>query len=734
MRVGLLVPSLALACSLADPLAAGEPAGSVPQWQQERQLAYLRFACARPLDPTQQSQVLIHLTCERRLDGFALAPGSVPDDAWDDRFARMLRLQDMSDLNALRFLSLVYAHSGHPALSPELWQRVDEALLSFKYWSSDPTPERVFDGAPVTDSMWYWSENHSLIFRTAEYLAGQRYAEETFAVTGLTGEEHRERARPQLLAWLDHRARWGFTEWHSDVYYALDLEPLLMLVEWAEDEEVSTRAAMLLDLLWLDVALHLHHGNSGGTHGRSYIKDKAAAELNDTFDGSKLLFDDTRTDWADPASQLAGLLSLSTAYALPWVIREIARDDAPMVDRERMNLPVDEHPPSAWDTPAPPPPYELTYTEADLPLWWSMNAFAAWPLLPLTFAVAGRDGLWDSQLADLAVLAELVDATKGPAGIMEDLHLLYRSLWTSLNARLLEEVHTTTYRTGATMLSSAQDYRKGSIGRQIHSWQATLDERAIVFTQQPRRLPLATGEPITPEFDWRAFDEPGPGYWTGEASLPRTGQIDNVAIVLYAPQYTPAPLFADYGYRDETHAYFPVAHFDEVVQHDGWTFGRRGDGYVALYSHNPTSWRLDRPAVYRNDGLPFDLVAAGDQNAWIVEVGDAAAWQDFATFRAAIAAAELSVVPVADRDGDGHGDAFDVTYASPSRGTITFGWHAPLTVDGAEVPLRHQQRIDNPFVRAPFDGRRYEIARGGDRLRLDFTTGERSATPPPAGR
>jgi hypothetical protein len=405
-----------------------------------------------------------------------------------------------------------------------------------------------------------------------------------------------------------------------------------------------------------------------------------------------------------------------------------------MVDRERMNLPVDERPPPAWDAPVSPPPDGLTYGEADLPLWWSMNAFAAWPLLPLTFAVAGRDGLWGSQLGDLGLLTELVDAAQGPADIMKELHPHYRSLWILLNARLLEEVHTTTHRTAATMLSSAQDHRKGAIGRQVHAWQATLDERAIVFTQQPGRLPLAAGEPIPDVFDWREFDEPGPGYWTGEASLPRIGQIDNVAIVLYAPQYTPEPeLFPNYRYRAETHAYFPVAHFDEVVRQDGWTFGRRGDGFVALYSHNPTRWRTDQPEVFQNGGLPFDLVAAGEQNAWIVEVGDAATWRDFAAFRAAIAAAGPSIVAVADRDGDGHDDAFDVTYASPSRGVITFGWHAPLTVDGVEVPIRHEDRFDNPFVRAPFGARRYEVARGDERLILDFTTGERVVTPPPAG-
>jgi hypothetical protein len=730
MRRSPVIPvALVFACSPTSPFEDSE--GPVPAWQRERQLEYLRFACAEPLDPAKQSQVLIHLTCSERLDGFAMA--AVPDDAWDPIFDKLHRLRDTSDFNVLRFLSLVYAFPEHPAISDGLRARVDEALLAFKYWTTDPTPERVIDGEQVVDAMWYWTENHSLIFRTAEYLAGQRHADRVFAVTGLTGAQHRERARVELLKWFDQRARWGFTEWHSDVYYDLDLQPLLMLVEWADDEELRTRAAMLLDLFWLDIALHLHRGNSGATHGRSYIKDKAAAELNDTFDGSKLMFDDTTAPWADATSHLAGLLSLTTTYGLPWVIREVARDDAPMVDRERMNLPLDERPQPAWDTPLAEPPYALSRTETDLPLWWSMNAFASWPLFPLTFEVAGRDGLWDSQLEDLAVLTELIDTTQEPAAIMEDLHPIYGAFWYVFNAGLLKEVSTTTHRTAATMLSSVQDYRKGLVSDTVHPWQATLDERAVVFTQQPNLLPVADGEPIPADFEWRVVDEPGPGYWTGQASLPRVGQVDNVAVVLYAPQYVPAPFGLDrYQWRDETHAYFPQAHFDEVAQDGGWTFGRKGDGFVALYSHNPTTWRSGQPEVYQNAGRPFDLVAAGEQNAWIVEVGDAGTWADFAAFRAAVAAAEISVTPVADQDDDGYDDAFDVTYASPSRGTITFGWHAPLTADGAEVPLRHEDRIDNPYVKAPFDARRYEVVLGEHRLLLDFAAAERTATPAPA--
>jgi len=164
-----------------------------------------------------------------------------------------------------------------------LWLNAEQAVLDFKYWYTDDTPIRTVNGEQVVDQMWYWSENHILLFRVNEYLAGQLFPDRTFTVTGLTGAQHRARAEAEILAWIEHRARWGFTEWHSDVYYQKDLTPLLTLVEWCEDEYIAHRAAMLLDLLFLDVALHLHKGNFGATHGRSYVKDKASATTQDNF-------------------------------------------------------------------------------------------------------------------------------------------------------------------------------------------------------------------------------------------------------------------------------------------------------------------------------------------------------------------------------------------------------------------------------------------------------------------
>jgi len=283
------------------------------------------------------------------------------------------------------------------------------------------------------------------------------------------------------------------------------------------------------------------------------------------------------------------------------------------------------------------------------------------------------------------------------------------------------------------MLSSVQDYRKGSNAMQVHAWQATLSEAAVVFTQHPGALPLVEGEPVPATWDWQSSDEHGAGYWTGDSSLPRIGQHRDLAVILYAPQFEAKPLgLSQFDYRDETHAYFPHAHFDAVVQEGKWTFGRKGASYVGLWSFQPTHWRTGQPEVFENAGLPFDLVADGARNAWVVQVGDAGEWGSFESFTTALAASAIAAEPVPDADADGFDDGYAVTWEAPRRGTVTFGWHDPLVVAGQEVPLRWDGRFDNPFVAARFDEARYDVQADGHRLYLDFATGARLATAAPA--
>ncbi len=382
------------------------------------------------------------------------------------------------------------------------------------------------------------------------------------------------------------------------------------------------------------------------------------------------------------------------------MIRAIAKDDDQIVDQEHMNVPLDAAEPVTKD---PTPPFGISYDDPDnVAFWWERGAQTAWQTVELTIRTLDKYDLWDSEFfSSFKALRDAIGTNYDAA------RSLAQSLQAVLGFGLLTEVHTYTYRTRDVMLSTAQDYRPGVFGEQYHAWQATLDGQALVFTTHPKAEPEKNTQ-------WPDSD----GYWTGTGSMPRSAQHGAVSINIYNPAYMPTgPPFDSFSYVDYTHAYFPRERFDEVDRQGNWTFGKKGDGYLALWSQRKPEWRTAGPGVFTH-GLtqPFDLVARGGaDNIWIAEVGDAAKWKTFDAFRDAMTNATPKV-------GPNH----SVEYNSPTEGKITFGSTQPLVVNGKPINLHEDARIDNPFVRVPFQGRHYDIKLGNASLDLDFETWTRT--------
>jgi hypothetical protein len=451
----------------------------------------------------------------------------------------------------------------------------------------------------------------------------------------------------------------------------------------------------------------------GVTHGRSYMKDKSRAFDQDVFGTVKLLFATTDQPYSSRSDARAVALASAGRYRLPAVIERVARSRATLVDREHMGAPLDLDQPFSTAPESPVP--GVSFTDPDtIPFWWERGALTAWQVVPLTLATIEQHQLWDTEL--FRPYKALADVAGGDPDVARQLAYALRC---QINVGLLGAVDTVTWRSPDAMLSSAQDYRPGCFGQQYHAWQATLDEDAVVFTTNPGNEPRSGDRWVDADL-----------YWNGGATMPRSAQQGAAVVNLYAPQYaapTGPPLDA-FAYLPYTHAYFPTERFDEVRQQDGWTFGRRGDGYVALWSWRPTEWRTHDPAVTFTNGLtePFDLVAPGGaDNVWIAEVGNADRWGSFDAFVDALAAAPVSVHDRGHVDGVSQG--FDVSYGSPTEGTMAFSWTGPLTVDGAEVPLHGTDRYDNRFGTTGFGDTRVEIADDRSRLTVDPTTGTRRA-------
>ena len=268
-----------------------------------------------------------------------------------------------------------------------------------------------------------------------------------------------------------------------------------------------------------------------------------------------------------------------------------------------------------------------------------------------------------------------------------------------------------TWRSPRAMLSCAQDFRKGQYGWQAHVWQATLGDRAVVYTTHPGAADTGRSRP---------------DYWHGNGIMPRAAACRNVALCLYrsvpavhpAAAANPLPeILRRPPGLDRTHAFFPRYAFDEVREEGGWVMGRLADAYVGLWSLAPARWAEPDPLVVPllplaggESPTPYELVADGRVNAWICELGDSGTCAGFDAFCASLAASRPQ------------GDAAALRYLSPSLGEMSFGWDGPLRVGGRTVGLGPYPRMDNPFCVTEFDGpdrpTTYDVRHGDARHRI----------------
>ena len=724
--------------------APGASSGFVSQVDaQRRAAAHLEFATAQQATGSILNAIA-HMERDRVDPRYQAPAGAVDVGDWQAVWDKLDHLQDTRDFDGLYLLNALLGYEGHPYLTPALWERIRTALLSFKMWFVDPTPPQPDPDEPERDwdNSFYWTENHQILYHVIEYLAGQRFPGECFWIAGfertadcsgpgeLTGAAHMARARAYIARWMEERWDAGFAEWLSNVYYQKDATPLLTLVEFAEDEALRTRAAILLDVLLLDMASHTFQNVFAATRGRSYMKDKRRGPGDDTWGMSIVLFGQQGALGHQSVGDAgATLFARAHRYRLPQPVFEAANQRGASVARTNQSWFVDESAPLGPD-PAHPPGHSFEDTEPNFTFWWGLGAYTMWQVVPLTVLNGDRYNLWNTVLLrDFRALRDIL----GEPPNLEFGQFLAWNLAPMIGFAWLREVDTYTLRTDDYILSTAQDWRPGAVSGQGHAWQATFGSEALVFTTHPMN-------PVQPPSEWLDRDEGEPGYWTGMASSPRSAQHENVAIHIYSPRYTPAGFMGAFRYRPFTHAYFPQDQFDELEQVGPWTFGRKGKAYVALYSWRPTVWQgyppeelaLLPPSPSGPITRSFDLVAPGGAaNVWIVECGREADWGSFAAFRDAILGAALVVTPIPAA----FVPVFDVSYDSPSQGLVTFGWTAPLVVEGQEIPLHGYPREDNPWAHAERGDPAWTVEGLRTRLVLDWAAGTREAGrrtgPPP---
>ncbi|MCD7060603.1 hypothetical protein [Pelagibacterium xiamenense] len=231
----------------------------LPEALEARKHAALAFAAE--FGELRVGRALAMLSMGRRANGTLEAILS-------DTLAAIEQRRDCSDFVMVPLLWIYGAYKDK--LPVALAQRVEMAILNYRYWVDEPG----------NDVMWFWSENHVLCFHVSQYLAGRLMPSGKFTASRRKGVDQARIATDRLGKWFDSVEAHGLAEWNSAAYYPIDFIGLLALEHWA-DGDIKARAKRLLDRLFTMIALHTLGGVAAGTQGRAYDKELHAGPLTE---------------------------------------------------------------------------------------------------------------------------------------------------------------------------------------------------------------------------------------------------------------------------------------------------------------------------------------------------------------------------------------------------------------------------------------------------------------------
>ncbi|MEM7028602.1 MAG: hypothetical protein AAF629_03330 [Chloroflexota bacterium] len=221
--------------------------------------------------------------------------------------------RDCSDFDLVGLIGMLYRFEDHEDFPEEIKAPAKDCILNFRYWLDEPGD----------DAMCFNTENHSILFHTCEILAGQRYPDQIFSNSGLTGKQHQEKGERLARYWLQQRAEYGFQEWDSNTYFEHDLVALSHLLDMADAEDIWETAALIIDKIFITMALNSYKGVFGSTHGRSYTAQIKGGFLETTSGISRLMW-----GLGIYNHHLMGTISMACCenYQLPQIIVDLATD------------------------------------------------------------------------------------------------------------------------------------------------------------------------------------------------------------------------------------------------------------------------------------------------------------------------------------------------------------------------------------------------------------------------
>jgi len=598
---------------------------------------------------------------------------SVNDDSILNSLGRIYKYEDCMDFRMNSLIRMLYLDINKSILSKSTRDKICDALGKAKYWHDEPS----------SDSAIFTTENHQILYHTSELLVGQLFPGDTFTNSDMTGNEKVFHATPYVKQWLNWRGQFGFSEWHSNTYYVEDIAALVNLVDFALDEEIARKAAMVLDLMAFGFAMNYYKNRYATSMGRTYDNSHVGNNTRDSVSEAVwIMLGIGKHDADDDSNMAAVALATSDHYAPPPIFELIAQDAILNCEsKERHNLYLSEG-----------DKYGVDY-ENDLMYWLGLQGHLAPQIIEPTFDHVEDNKRDPMTLFGPQILMDFIKFMAFLKGIsLSEYSQTIRGITQGI---MLEAANIYTYRTPNYQLSGVQDHMKGMNGAQEMIWQATLDDDAYVFTNSPGGYTHGLNQFFM-------------GGWKPRATL-----YKNIGVIQYDREVMPFEaelaiflmnLFT--GFKFYNHAYFPRSAFDDVYLTDKWSMGAKDEGYVALYTYEPSTWVSD-----------YELQTRGYKNLYVVELGDKDTYGSFKKFQDAILDIPMKVTPLSL--------GYDISYTSPSQGDVTVSWDESMYVDGKKVDLGDYKRFDNQYCQQDFYTSRTIIEHEGHYLELNFLNSSR---------
>ena len=169
------------------------------------------------------------------------------------------------DCSDFHFIIMLYIYrTFYERLSPKMREVLELAMCGFRYWIDEPGD----------DVMWFFSENHALLFHCCQYLAGSWLPDRIFTGSGKTGREASARGEELLREWFEDFFKEFITEWNSNAYIPVDVLGLGTLYNLTEPgSEFHQKAKRALDMIFCSLRVNAHKGAVMTSFGRSYEKE-----------------------------------------------------------------------------------------------------------------------------------------------------------------------------------------------------------------------------------------------------------------------------------------------------------------------------------------------------------------------------------------------------------------------------------------------------------------------------